>query len=271
MTDIRHLFRHPYDFAFGLGQNCANAAYMSGWNLRMCSSPFDWLDGRGAGLAVCVDLICNDFRGFLDRSALEPIANPMGEIDDKNCDYYRDTRNGFLAMHEFPRGVPLDESYPRVMAKHRRRIERLYANVRTAKRTLFVYWSRFESVPEGNLIELVARLRRKFAGSAVDLLVIEHKGDADGIESAAELADGVYRVVGQFFVSRTDNLVMGDEKLNGRVYGAIPKMWSLRRMGWKRNFQRAAIRTLTSLCPVKARRKALRRRLMLKYVGKETV
>lgn len=271
MTKVRHLFKHSYDFAFGLGQNCANAAYMSGWNLRMCSSPFDWLDGRGAGLKVCVDLICNDFAGFLDKDALKPVENKMGEIDDKNCDYYRDTKNGFLAMHEFPRGVPLDESYPKVMAKHRRRIERLYAKVREAKRTLFVYWSRFESVPDAQLVELVGRLRKKFEGSSIDLLVIENKIEAVGIESAEELADGVYRVVGKFFVNRTDNLVMGDEKLNGLVYGAIPKMWLLRLMGWKRNAQRAAIRTVTALCPVKARRKALRKRLMLKYVGKETV
>jgi len=271
MTDVRPIFKHAYDFAFGLGQNCANAAYMSGWNLRMCASPFDWLDGRRAGLKVCVGLICSDFEGFLDRASLRPVENKRGPIDDKNCDYYHDTRNGFLAMHEFPHGVPLDESYPKVMAKHRRRIERLYARVRESRRTLFVYWSRFESVPDAELLELAARLRRKFAGSAVDLLVIENKADAAGIEIATELTDGVYRVVGRFFVDRTDNLVMGDEVLNGLVYGAIPKLWSLRLMGWKRNVQRAAIRSLTALCPVKARRKELRKRLLLKYVGKETV
>lgn len=271
MTDVRRLFRHAYDFAFGLGQNCANAAYMAGWNLRMCSSPFDWLDGHKAGLKVCVDLICNDFAGFLDKAALEPVENKMGPIDDKNCDYYRDANTGFLAMHEFPRGVPLDESYPKVMAKHRRRIERMYARVREAKRTLFVYWSRFESVPDAQLVELAERLRAKFSGSAVDLLVIENKSVAEDIESATELADGVMRVVGKFFVSRADNLVMGDEKLNGRVYGAIPKLWSLRLMGWKRNCQRAAIRSLTAFCPAREARKALRKRLLLKYVGKETV
>jgi len=271
MTDVRKLFTHAYDFAFGLGQNCANAAYMSGWNLRVCSSPFDWLDGRGAGLAVCVRLICNDFDGFLEKAALVPVENKMGEIDDKNCDYYRDAGTGFLAMHEFPRGVPLDVSHPKVMAKHRRRIDRLYEKVRAAKRSLFIYWSRYESVPDGQLLELAAKLRAKFAGSAVDLLVIENKSDATGIECADELSDGVYRVVGRFFINRTDNLVMGDERLNGKVYGAIPKMWSLRLMGWKRNVQRAAIRTLTSFCPVKARRKELRKRLLLKYVGKETV
>jgi len=271
MTDVRHLFRHAYDFAFGLGQNCANAAYMSGWNLRMCSSPFDWLDGSGAGLKVCVDLICSDFEGFLDKASLVPVENKMGPVDDRNCDYYRDAKTGFFAMHEFPRGVPLDESYPKVMAKLRRRIERMYARVRESKRTIFVYWSRFESVPDGQLLELVARLRKKFEGSSLDLLVIENKKDASGIERATELADGVMRVVGKFFVDRPDNLVMGDEKLNGRVYGAIPKLWSLRLMGWKRNVQRAAIRTLTSFCPVRARRKELRKRLLLKYVGKETV
>jgi len=271
VTDLRKLFHHAYDFAFGLGQNCANAAYMAGWNLRTCSSPFDWLDGRKAGLAVCVDLICRDFDGFLDRASLKPMENKLGPIDDKNCDYYEDTKNGFMAMHEFPRGVPLDESYPKVMAKHRRRIERLYARVRAAKRTLFVYWSRFESVPDARLLELVVRLRAKFEGSAVDLLVIENKDGADGIESASELADGVYRVVGRFFVNRDDNLVMGDEKLNGRVYGAVPRLWSLRLEGWKRNLQRAAIRLFTSFCPVRERRKAIRKRLLLKYVGKETV
>lgn len=264
-------FTHAYDFTFGLGQNCANAAYMSGWNLRMFSSPFDWLDGRHAGLAVCVDLICNDFRGFLEKSALVQVDNPMGEIDDKNCDYYRDTKTGFFAMHEFPHGVPLDVSYPQVMAKLRRRIDRLYANVRTAKRTLLIYWSRYESVPDAQLRDLAARLRAKFAGAAVDLLVIEHDDAANGIQRAEALEDGVYRVVGRFFVKRTDNLVMGDERLNGQVYGAIPKMWSLRVMGFKRNAQRAAIRAFASLCPVKARRKALRKRLMLKYVGKETI
>lgn len=271
MTDVRHLFRHAYDFAFGLGQNCANAAYMSGYNLRMCSSPFDWLDGRQAGLKVCVDLICGDFTGFLDKASLVPVENRMGPIDDRNCDYYRDALNGFLAMHEFPRGVPLEESYPKVMAKHRRRIERLYARVRGARRTLFIYWSRYESVPDAELLELAARLRRKFDGSAVDLLVIENRDGAEGIESARELEDGVMRVVGRFFVNRTDNLVMGDEKLNGRVYGSIPKLWSLRLMGWKRNCQRAAIRSLTALCPIRSRRKELRKRLLLKYVGKETV
>lgn len=261
----------PYDFTFGLGQNCANAGYMTRYDLRACSSPFDWLDGRLAGLKVCIELICNDFRGFLEKRNLLPVPNQMREIDDKTCDYYQDSGTGFLAMHEFPHGVPLDESYPKVMGKLRRRVERLYRLVQESHHSLFIYWSRFESVPSDELVELANRLRARFAGSKVDLLVIENRDSASGIESVEEVAKGVVRVVGRFFVQRADNLVMGDEKLNGEVYSAIPRSFSLKVMGWKRRLIRASVRTVTAFILNRTRRKAVRKALLLKYVGKETV
>lgn len=263
--------RGSYDFVFGLGQNCANAAYMAQWNLRTCSSPFDWLDGSKAGLANCVDLICNDFGGFLEKDALQPIENRMGELDDRNCDYYFDPKSGYRSSHDFPRGVPLEVSHPVVMAKFNRRIRRMYRRVAEARHTLFVYWARFESLSDDRLRELAGRLRGKFPGRDVDLLVIEHEEDAEGIRSVVSVLPGVVHVRGRFFIELPNHSVMGDQRLNGLVYSAIPRSPGLWLMGLRLNAVRMAVRFCSSFCPGRERRRELRKIWLERLVGKELV
>lgn len=257
----------PYDVVVGIGQTCANAAYMSRWNLRACSGPFDWILGQAVGLRRTIDLICTDFRGFLDRESLRQYENPRGPQDDQRCDYYEDVGTGYRLPHDFPRGVPLAESYPQVRAKYDRRIARMYRRVGEGRRSLFVYWARYEEISDADMVESVARLRARFAASHVDLLVIEHRESAEGISEVWCAAPGTVRVRGQF-VDTGGSLAMGNLKLNAEVYSSIPRAFCLRRMAWRRTLVRAWIHLYVQTYPKRVRR-AKREELINRWLGKE--
>lgn len=257
----------PYDVVVGLGQTCANAAYMSRWNLRAWSGPFDWLYGQDVGLKRCVELVASDFFGFMRQESLRPIENPRTSRDDLRCDYYEDVGTGYRFFHDFPRDVPLAVSYPQVRAKYDRRIARLYRRVREGRRSLFVYWARFESISDSDMQEVAARLRAKFAGRHVDLLIVEHSETGAGISEVRSFSKGVVRVRGRFYDSGA-SLDMGNLKLNAAVYSSIPRAFCLRRMGWRRSILRGGIFVLSQFYPKRVRRRK-RQELITRWLGKE--
>lgn len=209
-----------YDFVCSVGHYCATAMYLQRHFLRNMSGPLDWV-GRGKdGFETHFRLICTDFAGFLRKKALvRQLNRRRPEIDDMKHDYYLDGGTGMYVFHDFPSGIPLDESYPEVRRKYDRRIARFYATVKASKRTLFVYHTRDERLDDRTIVERMTAVRNRFAGSAVDLLVIENVPGMDGF-STVELAPGIYHVRAGLF-ERPNNRVLGDLSLGDRVYSLV--------------------------------------------------
>ena len=209
-----------YDFVCSVGHYCATAMYLQRHCLRRMSGPLDWV-GRGVnGFEIHMNLVCTDFKGFLRKESLIAQRNRRRpEIDDMTHDYYLDSATGMYVFHDFPSRIPLDESYPEVRRKYDRRIARFYATVKASKRTLFVYHTRDERLDDQAIVERMAAVRNRFAGSTVDLLVIENVPGMDGF-SVGEPAPGIYHVRAGLF-EHPNNRVLGDLALGDRVYSLV--------------------------------------------------
>ncbi|MBO7721989.1 MAG: hypothetical protein J6T01_06250 [Kiritimatiellae bacterium] len=210
-------FRTRYDRVCSIGHYCATAMYMRRHFLRSASGPLDWMAGSPRGLALNVSLVCGGFEGFLRKDRLRPMENLKTESDDLDHDYYMDEGTGMASYHDFPAGVPLEQSYAKVREKYDRRIARFYATVPTG-RTLLVFHTKCEPPTEAETVAAAEKLRGRL-GSGVDLLVIEN---VDSVAEAqfTEPAPGVYLARGRFHRPEKDR-VLGDRELCDRVYGAI--------------------------------------------------
>jgi len=130
------LFNRKFDLVISLGDDCACAMYLKKFFLREASYPFDWL--CHATFEKRIELIVNNFNGFLKKENLRWFARSETDPHDFKNDYYADIETGFHFLHDFKEGVPLDIAYDPVYEKYQRRIARLYYNTAKAKRILFV-------------------------------------------------------------------------------------------------------------------------------------
>lgn len=119
-----------YDLIFSIGEACSCSQSIRAARLQYASFPWDWLllptlPGRAR-------MICEGFGDWLLEEDMRRIS------DNGDTDQYENTRNGILFYHDFPKGVPLAESFPAVKAKYDRRIARLTRLIEEAKRPILV-------------------------------------------------------------------------------------------------------------------------------------
>ena len=62
------LFNQKFDLIFSIGEDCACSSYLRRYNLQDYSYPFDWL--TKATFKTRLDLLLNDFQGFLEKENL---------------------------------------------------------------------------------------------------------------------------------------------------------------------------------------------------------
>lgn len=257
LRGIRHLFPHRYDVVISLGQHCATAMYMNRSGLRTFSSPLDWLEGSRVGLEKCILLIEREFENFLPKESL--IARASGEVSDGKHRYYDDASMGFGVFHDFPLMLTMAESYPMVMTKYKRRINRVYDLVPRGGRVLFVYSAVYECLRDCEVIDFTERLRRKFGNRAIDLLVLQNNGAIVGLGNAVSPALGTIVVEGCFHPTPMVSF-WGDIKLNDAVFGQIPKGFKLQLNYLRKRIFESSIRLISVFIVNRARRKAFRKR-----------
>ncbi len=170
------LFKNnKFDLIVPIGRDCACPSYLTKFNLRRSSYPFDWL--TIAPFNVRIELLLNDFNNFILKENLEFVAKNPNEVNDSHCDYYRDFKTDFLFLHDFPIGKSLDESYPMIKEKYDRRIARLYKHIGMHKRILFVYWGRLDVVENEDLKVYKRQIDEKFPNKDISFLILENKSD----------------------------------------------------------------------------------------------
>jgi hypothetical protein len=123
-----------YDLAFSLGRACSCTETLRKAGLQHLSFPWDWIAGNGSDSDILcrTEIVRNGFRDWLRLEDLVPDSRPGGPGKDR----YRNTRTGYSYNHDFPKGVPLESSYPEVKAKYDRRIARFLKLLGTAKSVL---------------------------------------------------------------------------------------------------------------------------------------
>ena len=181
--------RERYDLVFGVGQACSCSWALREAGLQFASYPFDWV--ANVDLVGRARIVADDFRDWLveDRMELEK-GTPS-----YNCDIYHNRVTGMGFNHDFPKGVPFKESFPAVREKYRRRIDRLFADIRRSKRVLVV-WIGVPGrgvLPEGHISMLLGVLREKFPGVEFKMLVLENERGVSVKSPKVERGDGFER------------------------------------------------------------------------------
>ena len=221
-------FGKRFDFVFSIGEDCGCAMNLRRFGLRIMSSPFDWVNSASFGTRI--DLLCKAFDGFCDRESLVFEArDPNATLFDANHDTYFDKRFGFRFIHDFDRGVPLDESYPRVREKYDRRIVRTLGKIRQSRHVLAVWWSRDKIVPSEEIAEAVGRLRKAFPDSDMNLMVCQNDLKGGMGLSFERIGDSGLRVLSGF--APDPDKMGGDKRANRVLFRRIRVSREVRLMG----------------------------------------
>lgn len=163
---VRRCFvrRAAYDCicSFGNACFCANALDLAG--LRKFSCPFDWI--AGSDLPARTDLVLNDFPDFMNPADFEYTGAAAN---------YRNTRTGFLFVHDFKRGGDFAAEFPNVREKYQRRTARLIQRLGVAQRTLILYSD--HAIDPAAVHMAAARLQERFGGH-IDFLCVDFAPNA---------------------------------------------------------------------------------------------
>jgi len=182
---------NEYDIVFSLGEACLCATMLKNLGLRHFSSPFDWL--YGSDFRRRVDLLYNDFDGFLNKEDLQLIGQ---RENPEPCDVYYNQSTDITLNHDFPINGIFDATFPKVKVKYNRRIDNLLTSIKKSKKVLIVFMELKDSISgslsDDEIIALMDKVNRKFAPVKVDLIYIRHNPDMkDGEFTIKELDERI--------------------------------------------------------------------------------
>lgn len=132
-----------YDLILPLGSACKTTHNLRKRNLQRESLPFDWillLDTQ-----VIIQLLRSHFQGFLLRENMK-----KKELENTLHDVYVDVSSKIEFWHDFPLNCNFDEMFDEVKRKYKRRIDRMYDDIRHARNILLF---RTVIVAEGTLTD----------------------------------------------------------------------------------------------------------------------
>ena len=175
--------KRKYDLVFGLGMACSCSETLRAAGLQRLSFPYDWVAVPAPDLAVrnheLVDRVretCNGFPLWLAPDDFEF----RGASSAKGKDRYFNRRLGLVFLHDFPAGVPFEESFPGIREKYRRRADRLTGLIRGARRVLIVRIDRPDSPVATDIADCrlaLTEFTRFFPGTTFDFLLFSYAPD----------------------------------------------------------------------------------------------
>ena len=178
--------KNYYRFIFSMGGACSCASVLIRKGLRKSSGPFDWI--AGSDFIARSEFLTTDFNHFMDKEDLIPMNQNNGDTNNL-CDVYLNNRNQLIFNHDFPTGIPFNESYPIVLQKYRRRIKRLFESIRTSPKVLLVFIEpphQKKNFSAKNLSESMEKIRNTFPDTQIDLLYLTN---CDKSEARTEYID----------------------------------------------------------------------------------
>lgn len=203
-----NLFKNKYNCIFSLGSACFSAELLTKANLRVFSSPFDWLSG--GSFDTNVEFICNNFENFLNIEDLEKI----GEREyPENCDIYKNNHSGILFHHDFTKGEKLTKTYQNVKEKYNRRIKRLNDKLCDSQKSLIVYMEIHEENIKKNeeIISSIEKINKHFGKKTIDILYIKHNKKMNDNEiKFSQIGENAY--VAELYNMQRDNKDLGNYK-----------------------------------------------------------
>lgn len=185
-----------YDFIFGMGEACSCTQTLRAAKLQFASYPFDWL--FGGNFVTRAGLLVSDFASFLEYTDLT--ATGKDNKDTQNlCEIYYNKKTQLYLNHDFPQSVPLEQSFPSVQKKYRRRCERLLRNIEAAQKILIVYLETPETghrvFDEGHILQGAKMIQNKWPGKEIHFLYFRH---AHGPKQTLRLSPEIVKITADY-------------------------------------------------------------------------
>ena len=197
-----------YDFIFSVGRACACSQSLRRAGLQLLSLPWDWLTinpkPEGPDLPIRLHIMETGFSDWLQKDDLVFVSHHA----ENGKDQYRNTRYSIVLPHDFPRDVPLDESYPAVKEKYDRRtarFKRLVAEARSSVLAVYMDTPVSSKTDTASCKEAHRRLQALYPHVKVDFLMISlEEGRRFEDRTVEDLGDGFTRIAFDFKDRRPD-------------------------------------------------------------------
>ena len=179
-----------YDLVASLGANCSAAHNINLRGLRRVALPFDWTYVVDEKPYLWLAAHLQDrFTDLCLRENLERIlpGHPEWTAAHKGFLKYVDRGSGFRFVNHFRRPIDEGGEYERVHGMLRRRIDRFYRTLESAKRVLFVLGTEVE-IRDGTLVSLGSAFRDRFPETDFQFEFVRFKAGAEGV---CEVGEGI--------------------------------------------------------------------------------
>lgn len=191
-----------YDLIFSIGRACACSQSLRRAGLQLLSLPWDWIsinpNPDGPDLLNRVEIMEAGFSDMMNKEDLVFVSHHAANGKDQ----YRNTRYNIVIPHDFPRDVPLDESYPAVKAKYDRRIARfkkLAAEAKTGILAVYMDTPVSAKTDVATCKEAHRRLQALYPHVKVDFLMVSlEEGRRFEDRTVEDLGDGFTRIAFDF-------------------------------------------------------------------------
>ncbi len=158
-----------YDLYVSLGDACSCSSSLRNSKLQFYSYPLDWI--HGASFIERIELLTNNFAHYIDKEDLKFSY----EARSIACNAYYNKANGITFNHDFKKDVPFDEMYETVFEKYKRRAKRLYSQIESSQKVLFVFLqspNERKILPDEELVKGFNKLKIHFSNVEINLLYI---------------------------------------------------------------------------------------------------
>ena len=162
-----------YDLVLSVGVSCECSVQLRASGLQHLSFPMDWILRPSFGVDIA--LLTEGFRSLLVSP--DDLALESGECG--GCLRLVDRRRGFHLWHDFPPGIPVEESFAAVKAKYDRRMARLLSLIGSSRRILLVWMGEprceQKTVPTEEIVAAEKALSGKWPGKTFDFLILQNR------------------------------------------------------------------------------------------------
>ena len=230
------IFKTKFDLIVSLGEDCACSSYLRKFNLQSASYPFDWL--FGAPLKNKLELLLSNFEGFLDKKDLVHLEKNPNCVNDYKNEYYMNTENKIIFLHDFPINMSFDEGHKFVFEKYQRRIKRLYEKIEKSKKVLFVWLGKNQSLENDKILEYQRKLTEKFNNENIYLLILENTPNYKEKDFKEEkISEKILKIkydTKTTKVPHTNDEYLGNIELNEEIFSKLkfnmPKSYKIKKL-----------------------------------------
>ena len=212
-----------------MGEACSCTSALRRAGLQFASYPFDWI--AGLTFVERASIVHSHFDSFLTIADLKDTNNTNGDPENP-CQIYYNQKTGVMHNHDFPVGIPLEISFPKVETKYKNRCNRLYQTIEQAQTVLAVYIETpiptHPTITDADIQQGHHLLAQTFPGKQISLLYLTNRV---GKPEKIKISDNITRLYLDYKRKKPGGY---DYSVDSQVLNKVFCDYRLNHSAWKR-------------------------------------